>query len=78
MDLYMPVMDGHQAIREIRAFEAEQGVLRPVKLLVTTAQTDMASITQALLGKCIAYLMKPIDLRVLKSELAELGLIAAA
>jgi len=74
MDLHMPVMDGQEAIREIRKQEAEAGVLKTVKIVVTTALSDMDSITNALLGKCNAYLMKPIDARKLLSELQELGL----
>jgi hypothetical protein len=35
----------------------------------------MENITNALIGKCNAYLMKPIDQGKLRSELQELGLI---
>jgi hypothetical protein len=35
----------------------------------------MDSITNALLGKCNAYLMKPIDIGKLLAELRELGLV---
>jgi two-component system chemotaxis response regulator CheY len=75
MDLHMPVMNGQDAIREIREQESAAGVLRPTKIIVTTAQTDMGSITSALLGKCNAYLMKPIDTGKLSSELREIGLV---
>jgi two-component system chemotaxis response regulator CheY len=74
MDLHMPVMDGQEAIREIRKQEADAGVMKTTKIVVTTALSDMESITNALLGKCNAYLMKPIDTRKLLSELQELGL----
>lgn len=77
MDLHMPVLDGHDTIRFIRQFEAEQGVLTAVRILVTTTLTDMDNITQALLGKCNAYLMKPIDLGTLHSQLQVLGLLDA-
>lgn len=75
MDLRMPVMNGHEAIREIRKQEAAAGALRTARIIVTTAHSDMESITQALLGKCNSYLVKPIDTRKLHSELLELGLI---
>jgi len=75
MDLHMPVMNGQDAIREIREQESAAGVLRPAKIIVTTAQTDMGSITMALLGKCNAYLMKPIDTGKLSSELRAIGLL---
>jgi two-component system chemotaxis response regulator CheY len=74
MDLHMPVMNGHEAIREIRQYERANGILRPTRIFVTTALDDMASVTEALLGKCTAYLMKPIDLNILRQELQAVGL----
>lgn len=75
MDLRMPIMDGHDAIREIRRQEVIAGALHTARIIVTTAHSDMESITQALLGKCNSYLVKPIDTGKLQSELVELGLI---
>jgi two-component system chemotaxis response regulator CheY len=75
MDLGMPVMDGQAALREIHKLDAAARVLNPTKIIVTTGQTDMASITNALIGRCNGYLMKPIDIAKLCSELQELGLI---
>ena len=74
MDLHMPVMDGQEAIGEIRTQEAEAETLRKMKIIVTTALSDMSSITNALLGKCNAYMMKPIDIAKLQVELRNLGL----
>ena len=75
MDLHMPVMDGQEAIREIRAQEAEVETLRKMKIIVTTALSDMSSITSALVGKCNGYMMKPIDIAKLQAELRDLGLV---
>jgi CheY-like chemotaxis protein len=75
MDLGMPVMDGQEALREIRKLDDAAGVLNQIKIIVTTGQTDMTSITNALIGRCNAYLMKPIDTGKLRSELLELELI---
>ena len=75
MDLRMPVMDGQEAIRQIRAEEAGAGALHTAKVIITTSLTDMGSITHALVGKCNAYLMKPIDTGKLLAELRELGLV---
>jgi len=75
MDLGMPVMDGQQALREIHKLDAAANVLNPTKIIVTTGQTDMASITNALIGRCNGYQMKPIDVEKLCSELRELRLI---
>jgi len=75
MDLRMPEMDGQEAIREIRKQEAAAGVSKTAKIIVTTVHTDTESITGALLGRCNAYLAKPIDTAKLKKELKDLGLI---
>jgi diguanylate cyclase (GGDEF)-like protein len=75
MDLKMPQMDGQEAIREIRKQEAIAGVLKAVKIIVTTIHTDMVSITEALLGRCDGYLVKPFETAKLKKELKALGLI---
>jgi two-component system chemotaxis response regulator CheY len=75
MDLKMPVMDGQAAIREIRKQEVASRAVNPAKIIVTTAHTDSESIAGALLGRCNAYLVKPIDIAKLKAELKTLGLI---
>jgi two-component system chemotaxis response regulator CheY len=75
MDLRMPIMEGHEAIREIRKHEAASGALRPAKIIVTTAHSDLASITSALLARCNSYLVKPIDTVKLMAELQTLGLV---
>ncbi len=75
MDLRMPEMDGQEAIREIRKQEAVAGVAKATKIIVTTIHTDMDSITGALLGRCNAYIVKPIDTAKLRNELVSLGLI---
>ena len=75
MDLGMPVMGGQEAIREIRYQEEAGEVLRTTKIIVTTGLSDMENITNALVGKCNAYLMKPIDIRRLTREMRALGLV---
>jgi two-component system chemotaxis response regulator CheY len=75
MDLRMPVMDGQDAIRAIRKEEAASGIVKSAKIIVTTIHTDMADITTALLGRCNAYLVKPISTAKLKKELKDFCLI---
>jgi two-component system chemotaxis response regulator CheY len=77
MDLRMPEMDGHEAIREIRKQEASAGVFKPVKIIVTTAHSDMESISGAIQGGCNAYLVKPVDTAKLRKQLETMGLIKA-
>lgn len=76
MDLRMPAMNGDEAIRLIRKQEAAARVERPALIIVTTAHSDTDSITGALLSRCNAYLVKPIDLGKLKAELQIHGLIS--
>ena len=75
MDLRMPRVDGQEAIREIRKQEAAANISKPAKIIVTTIYTDMEDITTALLGRCNAYMVKPINTAKLKKELKTLGLI---
>jgi two-component system chemotaxis response regulator CheY len=75
MDLKMPVMNGQEAIREIRKEESAAGVSNATKIIVTTAHTDSESIAGALLSRCDAYLVKPIDATKLRDELRTFGLI---
>ena len=75
MDLRMPQMNGQEAIREIRKHETARHVSKAAKIIVTTIHTDSDSIATALLGRCDAYLVKPIDTAKLKKELVTLGLI---
>jgi two-component system chemotaxis response regulator CheY len=75
MDLRMPQMDGQEAILKIRKQEAISGVSKPARIIVTTIHNDMEDITKALLGRCNAYLVKPIEIAKLKKELKTLGLI---
>ena len=76
MDLRMPVMDGMEAIREIRAQEKAVAAFKVAKIFVTTAHTDMESISAAMEGRCDAYLIKPIDTEKLLDELKAAGLVS--
>jgi len=75
MDLRMPRMDGQEAIREIRKQEAAASIAKSTKIIVTTIHADMEDITTALLGRCNAYMVKPLNTAKLKKELKTLGLI---
>lgn len=70
LDIMMPEMDGQAALRGIRAMEEGRGIVSSegVKIVMTTAQTDMKSLTASFHGLCDDYLIKPIE----KAKLLEL------
>jgi two-component system chemotaxis response regulator CheY len=67
MDVFMPVMDGLEALKLIRQEEELQGVSRPrgAKVIMATASVDIATIRQAFQELCDAYIVKPIDAKEL-------------
>ena len=73
----MPGMDGHQALKEIRALEDAKGIFSSegAKILMTTALTDMKNKIDAFSGLCDGYLTKPIHKDRLLGELRKLNLI---
>ena len=77
LDIMMPVMDGQQALKEIRRIEHEKGIdsSSAVKIIMTTALKDPEDIMQALVvGSCDAYINKPISLEAIKDILPQLGI----
>jgi two-component system chemotaxis response regulator CheY len=71
MDIMMPEMDGQEAVRQVRALEEARGILshHGVKIVMTTAMTDVKEVLQSFQDLCDAYLFKPIDTGKLLSEL---------
>ncbi len=59
MDMHMPVMDGNQATREIRAWENTHGHL-PIPILALTANALKEEEEESLKSGCTTYLTKPI------------------
>jgi two-component system, chemotaxis family, chemotaxis protein CheY len=77
MDIMMPEMDGQQALSELRAMEQERGINYEVgvKIIMTTALSDMSNVMGAFGSLCDAYLLKPIHKEALLDELRTLKLI---
>ena len=78
LDIKMPVMDGQQALQEIRRIEEVHGVQSgdTAKVIMITAVDDTGNITRAFRqGQCEAYLTKPLDRDQLVSHIKDLGLI---
>lgn len=77
MDIMMPEMDGHTALREVRRHETEIGVhyRDRVKVIMTTALEDPRNVVDAYHeGEADGYLVKPIDREKLFSLMTSLGL----
>jgi two-component system chemotaxis response regulator CheY len=71
MDIMMPEMDGREAVRGIRAMEETHGILSPygAKIIMTTTVQEIREVFLCFRELCDAYLVKPIDLGKLLSQM---------
>jgi CheY-like chemotaxis protein len=65
MDMQMPVMDGYDATRTIRAWEHTQGRHRQTPVVALTASAFPEDVERALAAGCTAYITKPLHKSVL-------------
>ena len=78
LDIMMPGIDGHQVLQEMRRMEMLKGVTgrKTTKVLMVTALDDPENVMQALVvGRCEAYLTKPVSRKRLEEQLRHLHLI---
>ncbi|MES1256793.1 MAG: response regulator [Acidobacteriota bacterium] len=77
MDIMMPEMDGREAVRRIRDMEAAKGVLLAsgAKIIMTTAVNDLKEVSRCFTELCDGYLVKPIDLSRLLSQMKSYDLV---
>lgn len=75
LDIKMPVMDGHEALAEIRRSEEVEGIFIPdgVKIVMLTGNEDSKSILKSFNLACDGYLKKPIEGIKLREQLSKLG-----
>jgi two-component system chemotaxis response regulator CheY len=79
MDIMMPRMDGQSALISIRELEKSYDIDagNRVKIVMTSALSDMKNTSTAFENLCDAYLFKPIDRKRLLDILGSLHLIPA-
>ena len=77
MDIMMPEMDGREAVKLIRETEKESGInpVREVKIIMTTADKSIHSVTGSLKEGATSYISKPIEKKRITEELKEFGLV---
>ena len=78
LDIMMPVLDGQEALLELRKIEALRGIRGhdTTKVIMVTAIEDSKNIMKAFRqGHCEAYLTKPLDRIKLIGHIKDLGLI---
>ncbi|GAB1410100.1 response regulator [Desulfovibrionales bacterium] len=78
LDIMMPNMSGHDALKIIREKERAMAVQpgREAKVIMTTALDDVKNVTQAFFqGGASGYLVKPIERQKVVEELEKLGVI---
>lgn len=69
MDIQMPVMDGHEATRRIRALKRPDA--RTIPILAMTANAFTEDVQKSKAAGMTAHVAKPIDIDVLRSALAK-------
>ncbi len=77
LDIMMPEMDGHEALRTIRQIEQKHGIFdhSGVSVIMTTAKDRSRDIIEAFDEGCASYIVKPIDQEKLTAEMQKLDLI---
>jgi two-component system, chemotaxis family, chemotaxis protein CheY len=77
LDIMMPDMNGHEALKEIRRIEDAYRIAvgKGSKIIMTTALDDADNIFSAFRGLCDAYMVKPINKGKLLQHLKKFGLL---
>lgn len=77
LDIMMPVLDGYQALQQIREVEKENNISEEnkAKIIMTTALNEGRNVIKAFELGCVAYAGKPIDQVKFQNVLRKLKLI---
>lgn len=79
LDIMMPELDGHQALKRIRSDEESLGVRSSsaARIVMTTSLGDYKNVMKAYGSLCDGYLVKPVDRQRLVEELKKMKLISS-
>ena len=78
LDIMMPVMDGQEALKQIRTLEKETGIAKSgqIKIVMLTALGDQGNVIKAFFkGQASEYIVKPIEKEKIIAKLKLLKLI---
>jgi two-component system chemotaxis response regulator CheY len=77
MDLMMPIMNGEDAVAQIRRLEECRGVFsdKGAKIIMTSAVDDITDVMNCFGELCDVYLVKPINLAELRDHIRAYGLM---
>ena len=77
LDIMMPEMDGHAALRAIRQIEKDRGISRvdSVRIFMTSAKDRSSDMIQSFKEGCESYIIKPVAEEKLIAEMRKMNLI---
>ena len=72
----LPLKDGQEVLRELRAYEHERGLVASdcAKVIMTTALSDARNVMEAFKSQCEAYIPKPYSKAKIDEAVRGLGL----
>jgi two-component system, chemotaxis family, chemotaxis protein CheY len=78
LDIMMPLLDGHQALQQIRKLEDAAGIAEAdrSKVIMITSLSDAQNIMTTVRAKGNSYIVKPISVEKILKRFNDLGLAA--
>ena len=76
LDIMMPEIDGREVLHEIRQIEKEKDIsdLHQVKIVMVSGMSDKEIVIKCLQEGCDAFIVKPIERKLLIEKMEHLGL----